>query len=82
MRNNLPILNGFPTDKQPSTRFNNDIIVSKFMTRIQNHQRCTAPTTLRVSDVGLIGTVLLGVLALVVLGGAMIYSVFGKDYKR
>ncbi len=67
MRNNIPNLNDFPTDNSPSTQLKYDIIASKFMTGIHNHNRRNAPSNPMVSF-GLVGAVLEGVVAVVVIG--------------
>jgi hypothetical protein len=61
----IPNLNGFPTDNSPSTQLKYNIIASKLMTGIQNHQRRNAPVIS--NDLGLIGVVLKGLVALIVL---------------
>jgi hypothetical protein len=79
MKNNLPNLNGFPTDNSPSTQLKYNIVASKFMTGIQNHQRRNAPVIS--NDLGLIGAVLKGLLALVVLLIAGVVYIFTKPDK-
>ena len=74
MNNNLPNLNGFPTDNLQSTQLKYDIVASKFMTGIENHHKRNAPISLS-NDFGLIGAVLKGLVALVVMLGAGIWWV-------
>jgi len=66
MNNAPPNLNGFPTDNSPSTQLKYDIVASKFMTGIHNHNKRNAPISLS-NDLGLIGAVLKGLVALVVM---------------
>ncbi|MGQ2985361.1 hypothetical protein [Flavobacterium sp.] len=75
MRDNTPNLNGFPTDNSPSTQLIYDIIASKFMTGIENHNRRNAPAP---SPFVLFVVVLQGVVALVVLFGAVVWRVWKK----
>lgn len=56
MRNDIPNLNGFPTDNSPSTQLKYDIIANKFMTGIESHQRRNAPSYPMISF-GLVGAV-------------------------
>ena len=60
MKDSLPNLNGFPTDNSSSTNLKYDIVASKFMTGIRNHQMRTAPAPVPSSGVVsyLIGAVL------------------------
>ncbi|WP_171972482.1 hypothetical protein [Mucilaginibacter polytrichastri] len=44
--NNLPNLNGFPTDNSPNTQLKYDIMASKFMTGIENHHKRNASVSL------------------------------------
>lgn len=57
---------GFPIDNSPSTQLKYDIVASKFMTDIENHNKRNARTSLR-NDLGLIGAILQLVGAIVVL---------------
>lgn len=41
MNKNFPDFGGFPTDNSSSTNLKYDIIASKFMTGIENHERHT-----------------------------------------
>jgi len=66
MNNDLPNLNGFPTDNLPSTQLKYDIVVSKFMTGIENYHKRNVPISVN-NDLGLIGAVLKGFVALVVM---------------
>ena len=71
MANNKPMkdnlnLNGFPTDNSSSTQLKYDIAASKFMTGIHNHHKRNAPISLS-NDLGLIGAVLKGMVALIVM---------------
>lgn len=59
-------LNGFPTDNSPSTQPKYDIMASKFMTGIHNHQKHNAPVALS-NNLGLIGAIVKGLAALVVI---------------
>lgn len=69
----MPDLNGFPTDNSSSTNLKYDIVASKFMTGIRNHQMRTAPAPVPPNGVVfyLIGAVLelaVGILLLVGIG--------------
>ena len=64
-------LNGFPTDNSPSTQLKYDIVASKFMTGIENHNKRNKPVSLN-NDLGLIGVVVQIVLALVVMVGVVL----------
>ncbi|TRW21469.1 hypothetical protein FMM05_20170 [Flavobacterium zepuense] len=77
MNNDLPNLNGFPTDNLPSTKLKYDIVASKFMTGIENHHKRNAPVSLS-NDLGLIGAVLKGLVALIVMLAAGIWWVLKK----
>jgi len=73
MNDSMPNLNGFPTDNSSSTNLKYDIVASKFMTGIRNHQMRTAPAPAPTTSVVfyLIGAVLeltLGILLLVGIG--------------
>ncbi|MFP9099853.1 hypothetical protein ACLI09_12445 [Flavobacterium sp. RHBU_24] len=57
--------NGFPTDNAPSTHLKYDIVDSKFMTGIHNNHKCNVPVGF--GALGLVGAVLQGVVALVVM---------------
>jgi len=57
----------FPTDNSSSTNLKYDLISSKFMTGIQNHQMRNAPSPSVGIVFSLIGAVLQMVLALVVI---------------
>jgi hypothetical protein len=59
-------LNDFPTDNSSSTNLKYDIITSKFMTGIRNHERRTSPVPSGGVVFYLIGAVL--ELALAILG--------------
>jgi len=67
MTDNVPNLNGFPTDNSSSTQLKYDIVASKFMTGIQNHQMRNAPSPSVWIVFNLIGAVLQMVMALVVI---------------
>lgn len=67
MTDNVPNLNGFPTDNSSSTQLKYDIVASKFMTGIQNHQTRNAPSSSVGIVLNLIGAVLQMVVALVVI---------------
>lgn len=67
MSNHIPDFNGFPTDNSSSTNLKYDIITSKFMTGIQNHQMRTAQSPSVGIVLGLIVAVGQMVLALVVM---------------
>lgn len=69
MIDNVPNLNGFPTDNSSSTQLKYDIVASKFMTGIQNHQMRNAPSPSVEILFSLIGAVLQLVLALVIIIG-------------
>jgi hypothetical protein len=77
MNNNLSNLNGFPTDNLPSTQLKYDIVASKFMTGIESHQKRTAPVSIS-NYLGLIGAILKGLVALVVMLIAGIWWVLKK----
>jgi hypothetical protein len=79
MKDNLPNLNGFPTDNLPSTQLKYDIVASKFMTGIKNHHKRNAPVSLS-NDLGLIGAVLKALVALVVMLAAGIWWALKKLY--
>jgi hypothetical protein len=72
----IPNLNGFPTDNSPSTQLKYDIVASKLITGMQNHQNRNAPVIS--NGLGLIGAVLKGLVALVVLLIAGVVYVFTK----
>ena len=78
MKDNTSSLNGFPTDSSPSTQLKYDIVASKFMTGIQNHQKRNTPPPSLVSSFSLIGAVLQGVVALLVLLVTAVYWVVKK----
>ena len=65
MNNDLPNLNGFPTDNSPSTQLKYNIVASKFMTGIENHQKRNAPAP--VISFGLISALVQGIIALIVI---------------
>jgi hypothetical protein len=67
MRDQFPNLNGFPTDNSPSTQLKYDIVASKFMTGVENHQRRNAPVSSPLAAFGIVGAVLHGVVALLVI---------------
>lgn len=67
MTNNVPNLNGFPTDNSSSTNLKYDIVASKFMNGMQNHQMRTAPAPSIGIVFSIIGAVLQMVVALVVM---------------
>lgn len=67
MSNQTPDFNGFPTDNSSTTNLKYDIIASKMMTGVHNHQMRTAPATNVGVVFGLIGVVLQMVVALVVI---------------
>ncbi|TRW21458.1 hypothetical protein FMM05_20110 [Flavobacterium zepuense] len=75
MSNNLPNLSSFPTDNAPSTQLKYDIVASRFMAGIENHHKRNAPISLS-NDLGLIGAVLQGLVALVVMLIGGIWYVF------
>ena len=58
-------LNGFPTDNLPSTQLKYNIVASKFMTGIENHQRRNAPAP--VISFGLISALIQGLIVLIVI---------------
>jgi hypothetical protein len=64
MNNDLPNLNGFPTDNLPSTQLKYDIVASKFMTGIENHQQSNAPVGFGALGIG--AAVLQGMVTLVI----------------
>ncbi|MGQ2985377.1 hypothetical protein [Flavobacterium sp.] len=68
MTDNTQNLNGLPTDNSPSTQLKYDIVASKFMAGIESHQRRNAPAPSPMGAFGLVGAVLQGVVALVVIG--------------
>lgn len=78
MTNNVPNLNGFPTDNSSSTNLKYDIVASKFMVGIQNHQMRTTPAPSVGIVFGIIGAVLQMVLALVV----MLFVGVGWIYRK
>lgn len=75
MNNSMPNLNGFPTDNSPSTQLKYDIIASKFMAGIENHQKRNAPAPSPMAVFGLVGAVLQGMVALLVLLVAVVHWV-------
>ncbi|AXG73850.1 hypothetical protein DVK85_06195 [Flavobacterium arcticum] len=79
MNNQIPNFNGFPTDNSSSTNLKYDIIASKMMIGMRNHQMRTAPAP----NVGFVfeimGAVLQMIVALVVIliiGITLIYKKF------
>jgi len=80
MTDNVPNLNGFPTDNSSSTQLKYDIVASKFMTGIQNHQMRNAPSPSVGIVFSLIGAVLRMVIALVVIFAFGIRWIW-KSYK-
>ena len=62
-------LNGFPTDNSSTTNLKYDLVASKFMTGVENHQRRTAPT----ASVGIVFYIIGAVLELAV---ALVMMVF------
>lgn len=69
----------FPTDNSPSTQLKYDIIASKFTAALHNHNRRNAPSNPMVSF-GLVGAVLEGVVAVVVIGFIGLRWVWKKTY--
>lgn len=67
MSKNIPDFSGFLTDNSSSTNLKYDIITSKFMTGIQNHERRSATVQFSGIVLYLIGAVLELALAIVVL---------------
>ncbi|RRJ87409.1 hypothetical protein [Flavobacterium macacae] len=67
MRNNRDFHDFFPTENSSSTNLKYDIVASKFMTGIQNHQMRNAPSSSVGIVFNLIGAVLHMVLALVLI---------------
>lgn len=63
----MPNLNDFPTDNSSSTNLKYDIITSKFMTGIRNHERRTPPAPSCGVVFYLIGAVLELALAILVM---------------
>lgn len=77
MSKNIPDFSGFPTDNSSSTNLKYDIVASKFMTGIRNHERRTAPTQSAGIVIYLIGAVLelaLAILVMVVVGIRWVWS--------
>jgi hypothetical protein len=77
MKDNIPNLNGFPTDNSPSTQLKYDIVASKFMTGIHNHHKRNASVSLS-NNLGLIRAVLKGIVALIIMLIAGIWWTFKK----
>lgn len=57
----MPNLSGFPTDNSSSTNVKYDIIASKFMTGIENHQKRNTSS----SSIGIIFYLVVGLVHLV-----------------
>lgn len=56
-----------------TTQLKYDIVASKFMAGIENHQRRNAPAPSPIASFGLIGVVLQGMVALLVLLGEVVH---------
>lgn len=69
MNKNIPDFSGLPTDNSSSTNLKYDIISSKFMSGIENHNRNNLPVPLFSASFGLIGAVLQLFVAIVILLG-------------
>lgn len=67
MNNSIREFNGFPTDNSSSTNLKYEIIASKFMTGIQNHERRSAPSQSSGVAIYLIGAMLELALAILVM---------------
>lgn len=67
MRNDMSNLNGFPTDNSPSTQLKYNIVASKYMAGIENHQRRNAPAPSPLAALRFIVAVLQGMVALAIL---------------
>ena len=83
MKDSLPNLNGFPLDNSSSTNLKYDIVASKFLVGVRNHQMRTAPAPVPSSGVVfyLIGVSLelaLGILVLVEIGLHSIWKCIKK----
>lgn len=78
MENNTRNLNGFPTDNSPSTQLKYDIVTSKLMSGIENHQRRKASVGSPIASFGLIGSILQGVVALIVLCRIVLYWIWKR----
>ena len=67
MSNHTSNFNGFPTDNSSSTNLKYDLIASKFMTGIENHNKhrsCKPPI---IEGFGIIGSILEGLAILIML---------------
>lgn len=67
MTDNMPNLNGFPTDNSSSTQLKYDIVASKFMSGIKNHQMRNTPSPSVGIVFSLVGAFVQMVLALMVI---------------
>ncbi|WP_417357606.1 hypothetical protein [Flavobacterium sp.] len=79
MKDNIPNLNGFPTDNSPSTQLKYDLITSKILSAIKSHQNRTTPSP--VSAFGLIGALIQITIALVVMVMAGVIWVLRMVFK-
>jgi len=80
MKDNIPNLNGFPTDNSPSTQLKYDLITSKILSGIKSHQNRI--TTSPVSAFGLIGALVQITIALVVMVVAGVIWVLKRGFKQ
>jgi len=69
MSKNIADFSGFPTDNSSSTNLKYDIIASKFMTGIRNHERRAAPT----QSTGVVGYLIGAVLELALATMVMVF---------
>lgn len=63
----------------PSTQLKYDIVASKFMTGIENHNKRNAPLGLS-NDLGLIGTVLQIIVSFLVIVGTVLHWIWKRYY--
>jgi len=76
MSKNFPDFGGFPTDNSSSTNLKYDIIASKFMTGIENHNRQKTPAPYFGVAFYLIGAVVELVVGVVLLLGIVLHMIW------
>jgi len=78
MSNHTPNFNGFPTDNSSSTNLKYDLIASKFMTGVDNHNKRKASTLPIGASLGIFGVIIKIVISFVVLIGLALHWILKK----
>lgn len=82
MSKNIPDFNGFPTDNSSSTNLKYDIIASKFMIGVENHQKKNNQKLTLPISLGLVSIILQSAIAVIIITAFVVNWIYKKLSER